>query len=57
MSNKGITIRMNAAENSVDVYGNKFKRTDNNRRLVSETGEVSNYKQVVNHVCFNRGIK
>ena len=48
---------MNAAENSVDVYGNKFKRTDNNRRLVSETGEVSNYKQVVNHVCFNRGIK
>lgn len=63
MSNKsrkyqnGVVIRMNASENSVNVYGTAFNRKWKQKRLVNPvTGEEANYKRVRDHVCEMKGI-
>jgi len=53
---KGITIRMNAAENTMDVYGKKYDREDHNKLLMDHSGEVAFTQDVVDHVCEVRGL-
>jgi len=56
MADTGITIRMNASENTMTVYGKEYHREDKGKLLISNNGEVAFYEDVRDHVCEMRGI-